>query len=142
MHNLLAWTCVLLFGAGAFLRPGMVLCISDHGHVRLETNCNTACETICEVDCAAASAGEWADEASSLGMQGGCRDLAMELNQTTLERVSKLSPAFAPSSDLPVALLAEPVALAIAGAPWIDPGDVCLRRRGQLSVLRAIVMQV
>jgi len=140
-HSLFVWTCLLLLGAGSFLRPGMVLCISDHGdhgHVSLEANCASACETAC------LQAGDVRDEnlATAVGAHNDCRDVPIELDPTTSTRESKSVPQFDKSETIPVAILEAPIALASSYTPRTRLGESVPRPPAALSRLRVIVLQV
>jgi len=137
-HSLLAWTCLLLLGAASFLRPGMVLCISDHGHVRIELNCNSACETLCAESCEPAPP----SLATASGAHNDCRDVPIELDPTSLTRADKGVPQFAAHPEIPVAVLEVPLALTLSCEPGFSVSESVPRPPAALSRLRVIVLQV
>ncbi|MBN8597685.1 MAG: hypothetical protein J0L78_08435 [Planctomycetes bacterium] len=134
--TLMAWLCMALVALAAVARPGMVLCVSQHGHVAVEVNCDGACENGCTEACHPA-AGPTAD-----GTDGPCRDLPVEFDLTTLQqREAKTLPA-AIALDLPVAILEMPVALINAAIGHPTPRESTLRPVPQLSALRVTILQI
>lgn len=138
-HSLFSWTCLLLLGAASFLRPGMVLCISEHGHVRLETNCATSCETMCADSC-----DEQDSQAFSAanGTDNDCRDVPLEIDPTSSTRADKGVAQFAAHTDIPVAILEVPFALTPGCTAASTAVDDNPRPSAALSCLRVIVLQV
>lgn len=137
-HSLFTWTCLLLLGAASFLRPGMVLCISDHGHVRVETNCASACEELCVDSCEQAS--QPTSHAGSTS--NGCRDVPLEFDTTSPTRTDKGAPQVAAQLDLPVAILSVPLAVSRGSIFAFTADDGEPRPRAALGRLRMIVLQV
>ncbi len=138
-HSLFTWTCLLILGAASFLRPGMVLCISEHGHVRLETNCATSCETMCADSC---DEQESQALAAATGTNDDCRDVPLELDPTSLTRADKGVAQFAAQTDVPVAILEVPFALMPGSASATAANDDKPRPPAALRRLRVIVLQV
>jgi len=137
-HSLFAWTCLLLLGAASFLRPGMVLCISDHGHVRIETNCASACESLCAESCEPASA----FLSTALGAHNDCRDVPLKLDPTSLTRSDRGTTEFAAHADIPVAILDVPFRLVQDSPSASAANEDNPRPPAALSRLRVIVLQV
>lgn len=136
--TLIAWMCVLLIGAAAMLRPGLVLCVSEHGHVALEASCGAACEAVCTDSCDQ----ERGHDRAIDGTDGGCRDLPVESDLTSLQqREGKVAGSFA-VSDLPVSILELPLAIASGDAAKSAPLDVAPRVPAQLCALRVTIIQV
>lgn len=133
-----AWMCVLLIAAAALLRPGLVLCVSEHGHVAIEANCRSECRAECTIACEHET--EHGFEAH--GTNGGCRDLPVEFDLTSLQqRAAKATGAFM-ASDVPVAILEVPVALAGSYAPRSVPRELEPRPTIQLCALRVTIIQI
>lgn len=139
LQSLLAWLCVLLIAAGSFVRPGTVLCISDHGHLRLEVNCASACEDSCR-DTAPTSQGE--RPAALAAAPSDCRDVPVELCRITVQRPDNFVANPAPTCDLPIAILDVPLALANARVPQFDSRDRVPKQREQLSALGGVILNI
>lgn len=137
-HSLLAWTCLLLLGAASFLRPGMVLCISEHGHVRIEANCASTCETRCAEACEPAPH----SVATASGTGNDCRDVPLELEPTSLTRTDTTGKAFAANAEIPTAILEVPFVFTPGCSTAWRTDDSIPRPPAELGRLRMIVLQV
>lgn len=137
-HSLLAWTCLLLLGAASFLRPGMVLCISEHGHVRIEANCASTCETLCAEACEQPPH----SIANASGTGNDCRDVPLELEPTSLTRADSSMVGLAANADIPSAILDVPFVFTLSCSSAWRTDDSIPRPPAELGRLRAIVLQV